>query len=358
MTIVWRGSGTFSNSLPSDPFLTAINRTSVLGSIPPGSYGPYANLLLMVYARTGISPEFNLTPSLGGGPVTISTGGGLGEAASGAQHNDVGIVYELEPNGWSFDAGTSISITSTDTAWYSLTGTHRYTAGSANVVGTGSKYLSELSVGQRISAEGGADANIVHVASITDDTHFATDVLAPFSLSGSGIIALEPEIGFWAAVLYTHVPDITADQHYPQGAVARVLTSTYSAGWSAHSVASNFSLLSSEGPRGLVSLGQQLTADVTGAIAMIHGTAADGSPPYVPDLVNGIPSWTSLSNAQSGLRFMATATWERPSPLDMSFSWTNFPAVSFGYALIVIFPNINGELSPIVLGRSYAQVIG
>jgi len=376
MPVGWSGSGTFTTSLLTDAPDASPGRTTLLGTIPPGSYGTGARLFLTFMARVGSpSSSFDLSFNAGflynvvcsGGPVTKTLSFIPTTAATDTfnfkqlHHESYAATYT--PNGWSFDSGTTVSLVTKCTTAYQVpvTGvgpTITFTGGSPNVSGSLGQvdFVRDLVAGQWLWTPGAV--NFAEIATIVDSNHLTLTTNANGQLT-SFVLATDTDRVVWTAVLLSFTDPYNPPLSSPTfGNFYPALTPIAGPGsdtWTATSFSGDFGSLTSSG--GLADAYFAADSEMTDAIAHILGVSTTGSGLFTPDLVNGNPNWTLVGSVGAGDKgiYSAMATWNKPDPYDTSMTWTGFPSTLRGSNAVFIYP-ASGPITS--RPRSFGMVIG
>lgn len=401
MTIAWSSSGTFGNSLPSDPpsQFSAISRGQTIFTVPPGTYGPLARLVVVmngtgdnsIASSPGLaltSPSGHLSAqSIPGGNPTAKVGNTSGPTTMWWAVGYYTQSSNPQPGDTSFwDGGFSVVATSSWSTVFKLTGTLSSLITTPNISGVGTKFLTELAPGQRITAPGFFAGTGPTILSIADDTHLVVNSNAPSTSTGplnSTPAAVSESISWLAMIIsfdpavYTTAPLGSGISSSFDGSNPVLLNKNNNDGFSATSLASSFGPVVTDQ---VSTFDTVLTDGTTGdfgcvdCLSIVQGYTSS-TPPFSTDLVVGNANWDAVGSISTlgptaGIgtqysAFSSVAHWTRPDPYDTSFAWSAIPVTPSlgggggehgGFCRMWLFPRFpgSGGLGP----RSRAYVIG
>lgn len=372
-------SGGLSGADFHTPFANETTISS-LDSIPAGTYGDGAKILLILTGRSGqttTSPKQSFTIGMSGGPITVTAAspyavnGSKPTTFTSDPNNYVVFAWIIEPDGWSFDSGSTFTIAAQQVTAYVLTGTVSCTGGPSAIAmtGSGTKFTTELTIlsGSRsvwlpgfVSGSNPLLGLYASVQSVTDDTHCTIGVVvdAP-AISGAQLTAtIFPQLDFaWRMLTFTSAPPagtgVTTATLYGSTTGTTPLFADGTTTWTTTTSTGEFGLLTDS--TGALFNTYLANASLIEGYAVMQCLSTTG-----PDSVNltGAGSWATLNNqgdimnGSSGHVTQGIARWTRPATLNTLYAWSNFPASTFGHGFFLLFTS-----SAVGVGHSFAVIM-
>jgi hypothetical protein len=381
-------SGGLSSSDFRSPFVDNEGSSNVapFGGIAPGSYGVGAKILFILTGRSGFAtatPKQNFTFTMSGGPLIVTpaspyaVNGSKPTTFSDDPNNYVVFAWIIEPDGWSFDSGsTTFTITYQKATAYVLTGTVSVTTPTlpgAVMTGSGTKFTTELEIlsGARSLWLEGFNSTLLggsfpgfyaNITAVTDDTHCSVSAMAdaPTVTNGKLTATISANLAFnWRMLTFTNPPPagagVTTAALYGSTTGTAPLYANGTTTWSTTTSTGEFGLLADA--NGALFNTYLADTSITEAYAVMQCIAQTG-PAFDVINLSGTGNWSASGTqgtsglGSSGHALHGFARWTRFATLDTTYSWSNFPASTFGHGFFIVFPTYS-----VGVGHSFAVII-